>query len=252
MKTLSRSSLDCVLCLALLLRSLIGFKSVRRHQTLRHQSALKSRADSGVSHRVRANHPQPHEDLTILLKMGQVSFAFIQVQCRCQSSWKRQSLLLDQPQRIRVLLTQELAVHSQSKSQQGSSIRRQQQYHDLTWFHSLSGARNRCLYLRMAHGHLFNKVEDSGSGVFYLYSVTLRHSLERSKLTSGRRAPINHLTLSSDEAHPEAEFSKFNMSEYFTDIMVFSARASLFEVSKSACEFTQHHVLYHESIALSP
>ena len=44
---------------------------------------------------------------------------------------------------------------------------------------------------------------------------------------------------------------KFKMNEYFTDLMIFSVRASLFKISKSALEFMQHHVLFHESINLS-
>ena len=42
------------------------------------------------------------------------------------------------------------------------------------------------------------------------------------KDTSGWQAQINHLTLSSSDVHPEAEFSKLKMIEYFTDLIIFS------------------------------
>ena len=71
----------------------------------------------------------------------------------------------------------------------------QQQYHDLAWLNSLSDALSHCLYLRVAHGHLFNAVGDSASG------------LEGSIIKAGRQAPIIDLTVSS----PESGFSKFKM-----------------------------------------
>ena len=52
----------------------------------------------------------------------------------------------------------------------------QQQHHDLMWFNSLSDAINHCLYLQVAYGHLFNSVGHSASGVYCLYSSTLKKS----------------------------------------------------------------------------
>ena len=116
------------------------------------------------------------------------------------------------------------------------------------WFNSLSDALKHCLYLRMAHALLCNTAGDSASGVVYLYLGTIRQSLEGSSIKAGRRAHIGHLTIPA----PESQFSKVKMNDYFADFMIFSARASLFEVSESASEFMQYHVLYHQSTSLSP
>ena len=116
----------------------------------------------------------------------------------------------------------------------------QQEYHDLMWFNSLSHALNHCLYLRVAHGHLFNTDRDSASGIFFLYSGTLRHSLEKSSIKSGRRAHINHLTVPS----PESGFSQSSkMNEYFTDFMTSSKSASQYRSSCSimCCITNQSH-----------
>ena len=45
---------------------------------------------------------------------------------------------------------------------------------------------------------------------------------------------------------------EFKMKGYFADLVVYSGRTSLFEISKSASELMQTYVLFHKTISLSP
>ena len=81
--------------------------------------------------------------------------------------------------------------------------------------------------------------------------TTCTQGCSGNRLKGDRSLQVNELTSIIRQWHHLNEFLKFKLNEYFTDVMIFSTRISFFKVNKSANEFMQHHVLFHESISLS-
>ena len=122
-------------------------------------------------------------------------------------------------------------------------------YHDIMWLNSLLDAVNHWIYLKVAHSLCFNSKVEGGHGKYYIFSGSITGLANK----DGRRARINHLTIPSHTHQTNhrslSKCSWLSSSQRFT---VWGAIPKQFHISKSAVKLTSTHVLFHESVSVSP
>ena len=122
-------------------------------------------------------------------------------------------------------------------------------------FSSLSDAVNRYVYLKVAHQFAHCTKSVSAGGKHIIVSGVMRTEVKDAAWEHGFRAGIHHIMMPYDQDdNGQAHFSKlmFQFHEYLKHIMVWSSRTELFHYSQSASGFMNQHVLFHESVSISP
>ena len=118
-------------------------------------------------------------------------------------------------------------------------------------FSSLSDAVSQCVYLKVAHQ--FARCAKSGSAGGKHISVSGVNEVKDTAWDNGFRAGIHHIFMPyNQDDSGQAHFSKLMLHEYLKHIMVWSSRPELFHYSQSASGFVNQHVLFHESVSISP
>ena len=109
------------------------------------------------------------------------------------------------------------------------------------------------VYLRVAHQFAHCTKSHSAGGKHVIVSGVMRNEVKDTAWEHGFRAGTHHIMMPYDQDdNGQAHFSKLMFHECLKHIMGWSSRTQLFHNSQSASGFMNQHVLYHESVSISP
>ena len=118
---------------------------------------------------------------------------------------------------------------------------------------SISDAVHHYVYLKVAHQFAHCTRSDSAGGKQVIVSGVMRNEVKDTAWQRGFRAGIHYTHMPYDQDdNGQAHFSKLMLHRYLEHIMVWSSRTELFHYSSSASGFMNQHMLFHESVSISP
>ena len=118
---------------------------------------------------------------------------------------------------------------------------------------SISDAVNHYVYLKVAHQFAHCTKSDSAGGKHLIISGVILNEVKDTVWQHGFRAGIHHIHMHYDEDdNGQVHFSKLMLHVYLKHIIAWSSCTELFHYSQRASGFTNQHVLYHESVSVSP